>query len=263
MKTQILIFTLLVAFASCKSKYQKILKSSDYNAKYEAAVEYFNEDEYYKSQTLLESVAGVYRGTERAENINYYLAYCCFHQSEYIMSGYYFETFVATFVNSEKAAECQFKAGESYKAESPKPSRDQEYTNKAIEAFQMYINKYPQSGQAEQANKEIELLRKKLEKKDFDNAKLYLKVGDYKSAVIALKNCTRDFPDTEYHEEIQYNVIESSYLLALNSVESKKHERYESTVDEYYSYIDQYPNGAYAKKSEKFFEQCMKYLKNK
>lgn len=261
MKTRILIFSILIVFASCKSKYQKLLKGSDYNAKYEAAIQYFGDEDYYKSQTLLESVAGVYRGTDRAESINYYLAYCCFHQSEFIMSGYYFETFTTTFVNSDKLAECQFKAGESYKQESPKPSRDQEYTVKAIEAFQMYINKYPDGDQAAQANKEIEELRKKLESKDFENAKLYHKVGDYKAAVIALKNCIKDFPDTEHHEEIQYLIVESSYELAVNSVESKKYERYESTVDEHYSYVDQYPNGIFAKKSEKIFEQCMKYLK--
>lgn len=261
MKTRIIILTLLVAFASCKSKYQKLLKGSDYNAKYEAAIQYFGEEEYYKAQSLLESVAGVYRGTDRAENINYYLAYCCFHQSEYIMSGYYFETFTTTFANSPKVAECQFKAGESYRNESPKSSLDQEYTIKAIEAFQIYINKYPKGEQIAQANTEIDALRKKLENKEYENAKLYNKVGDYKAAVIALKNCIKDFPDTEHHEELQYLIVESSYELAVNSVEHKKLERYESAVDEHYAYIDQYPNGKYAKKSEKIFEDCMKYLK--
>lgn len=262
MKRKILFFALVaITLFSCRSKYQKLLKSSDYNAKYQAALEYYAEEEYFKAQTLFEGVISVYRGTEKAEVINYHIAHCYYHQQEYIMSGYYFENYTATFPTGDHVAECYFKAGESYKHESPKPSLDQEYTHRALEAYQVYLNKYPDGEHSKTANDEIAKLRKKLETKEFENAKLYHTLGDYKAAVIALKNCIKDYPDTDYHEELLYLILDASYELAENSVERKKYQRYESAVDEYYSYIDQYPNGGYAKKAETVYEDCMKFLK--
>jgi outer membrane protein assembly factor BamD len=261
MRTKILIISVLLIFVSCRSEYQKLLKSNDFNAKYEAAVRYYNNEDYYKAQNLFEAVASVYRGTERAEDINYYLSYCYYHRGEYIMSGFYFDNFASTFSSSDKAAEAQFMAGESFKNESPKPSLDQEYTLKSIEAYQMYLNRFA-GGQYEQnANDEISKLRKKLETKSYENARLYHKLGDYKAAVIALKECLREFPDTDYNEDLSFLILESSYKLASNSVEKRKYERYEAAVDEYYSYIDQYPAGKYAKEAEKIFESSMKFLK--
>jgi len=261
MRLPILLLCAILAFASCRSKYQKLLKSSDYNAKYEAALVYFAEEDYHKAQTLFEGIITVYRGTEKAEVINYHLAYCYYHQGDYMLSGYYFENYTSTFPNTEKTPECQYMTGVSYGNESPKPSLDQEYTVRAIEAYQMYLNRYPDGENYAEANNQVSVLREKLEDKEFQNAKLYHKLGDYKAAIIALKNVLEDYPDTDKHEEILYLVLDSSYELAVNSVEKKKYERYESAVDEYYSYIDRYPSGKYASDAEKAYENCMKFLR--
>jgi outer membrane protein assembly factor BamD len=70
---------------------------------------------------------------------------------------------------------------------------DQENTLKAIESLQLFINLYPKSERVAEASKLIQNLRDKLEKKAFENAKLYFVTGaydpsNYKSAIIAFKN---------------------------------------------------------------------------
>jgi len=96
--------------------------------------------------------------------------------------------------------------------------------------------------------------------KDFYSAKLYHQLSDYKAAVISLRNSLQEFPETKYRENILFLMVESSFLLAENSVEDKKMERYQNAVDEYYSFIGEFPNSESAKAAEKMFETANKAL---
>ena len=72
-KTYLILLLLTVFLTSC-GEYQKLLKSRDPEEKYQAALRYFNEKQYVKSQTLLDDVSSYYKGTERSEDILAYLA---------------------------------------------------------------------------------------------------------------------------------------------------------------------------------------------
>ena len=68
-----ILFSLLIALTAC-SEYQKVLKSKDVDYKYDMALQYFNDKEYVKAQTLLDDVAAYYKGTERSQDVTIYLA---------------------------------------------------------------------------------------------------------------------------------------------------------------------------------------------
>ena len=51
-------------------------------------------------------------------------------------------------------------------------------------------------------------------------------------------------------------------MLAENSIQSKKPERYQSSVDEYYTLIAEYPETKYLKEAKKIFENSTENLKN-
>ena len=107
---------------------------------------------------------------------------------------------------------------------SPVVTLDQTYTDKAIGCFQLYINKFPQGSFVSESNEYIGKLRNKLEEKAYNNSKIYYNLEDYKAAVTALKNCLKQYPDSKYREELLFLTLRSSYMLAENSVESKKEE---------------------------------------
>ena len=96
------------------------------------------------------------------------------------------------------------------------------------------------------------IIKEKLVEKSYLNAKLYFDLGDYKSAIIALRNSLGDYPDTEHREELMFLILKSSYLLAEGSVESKKLERYQATVDEYYSFIGEFPEGEFSSTGKRY-----------
>jgi len=103
----------------------------------------------------------------------------------------------------------------------------------------------------------------KLVEKSYISAKLYYDLGYFKSAIIALRGSLADYPDTKYREDVLFLILKSSFLLADNSVYSKQKERYQATVDEYYSFIGEFPESQFVKEAERIYTSTMKILDDK
>src|ERR1051326_732350 len=249
--TNILFFTCIVFFLSSCSSYNKLLKSSDYNKKYEAAIKYYDNKEYSKALALLEELVSVYRGTNKAEKIMYYYAYATYSMGDYLLAGYHFENFVKTFPASDKTEECAFMYAYCYYLESPRYSLDQTDTKNAIKELQFFINKYPDSKRKEECNALITTLREKLEKKYYEISMQYYFLDDYKAAIVSFDNVLKDYPDTKYREEVMYLLVKTNYIYALKSTENKKAERLKATVDAYNKFLSYYPeNSKYSREAE-------------
>lgn len=258
---KLLFVLVLLACVSCQSEYQKLMKSDDYEAIYNGGVKYFEEKDYYKSYELLEKALPAFRLSEKGENIIMMLGKSYYGEHDYLMAAYYFERFILSYQTSTQLEYAYYYDAICYYNISPSVSLDQTYTEQAIKAFQLYINKFPNGAYVKESNEYISKLRGKLEEKAFNNSKIFYNLEDYKAAVTALKNCLKDYPDTKYREELLFLTLRSSYLLAENSVETKKEERYEMAIDDYHAYIDEYPNGQWAKDAEKIYLQIKKRTK--
>ncbi len=245
----------MVILSSC-GDYNKIVKSTDYEFKYKKAIEYYEEGEYARAGNLFNELVNIYRGTTRADKIYYYYAKSLIGQKDYLLSGHYFSSLVKEFPGSEFAEEAQFMIGYCAYLRSPKPRLDQSVTQEAIDALQLYINLYPFNERVDEANRLIDELEDKLVFKSYLSAKLYYDFENYKASVIALTNSIEKYPDSKYREELKYMLLKSKYLLALNSVSNKQENRYSSALDEYFSFIDEFPNSKYAKEVSKFYEKA-------
>ena len=106
----------------------------------------------------------------------------------------------------------------------------------------------------------LDKLRAKLERKSYENCMLYYNMMDYKAAVAAFQNHLKDFPDAKQKEQINYLTIKSYYLLAINSIDTKKKERFKAATDAYIKYIDTFPNGQYVKEAEIVYSSALKNL---
>ncbi len=257
--TTILIITIIIS--SC-SDFQKLLKSNDYNLVYSEAVKYYEKKDYFRAQSLFENLENIFKASDKADKILFYLGYCYYYQHNYIMASYYFKNVGNRYPLSPLREESDFMAAYCSYLDAPNYSLDQTYTIQAIDQMQAFINRYPKSDKLAQCNEIIDKLRERLERKAFENAKLYYKIGDYKAAVIALKNTLIEYPDTRFREETLFLIVKSSYIYAQNSVESKKVERMANVINEYYAFVGEFPNSKYLSEAKKIYEQASKYLKN-
>ena len=255
----VLAISLLLFITGC-SEYSKILKSNDFNLKYEAANKYYEEGDYYKAYALFDELMTIYNGTTRAEEMYFKMAYCDYNLGFYSLSATRFNIFYKRYPLSENAEEALFLSALSNYKNSPVHSLDQTDTYRAINNLQLFINKYPESNRVDTCNTLVEKLRDKLEKKYYDMAYLYHHMDRHKAAVIAFNNLLEDFPDTDYKEKALFYQLKSQYLLAYNSIESKKRKRYEDVKDSYIKFVDYFPSSSFIKQAEGFYEQTTKAL---
>lgn len=265
MKKSILHIILFISFlggvTSC-SKYEKLLKSTDYEKKFEAAVKYYEDKNFSKAYPLLEEMLGLYRGTEKAEKVYYYYAYCNYYMGDYVFAAYHFKNFYKTYPLSKYAEECLYMNAYCYYLESSDPTLDQTNTIAAINELQLFIDRFPESTKrVADANELIDKLRYKLEYKAYLNAKTYFKTMHYKAAYVSIQNVLKDYPGSKFTEELLFLSLKSHYLYATNSIEKKKEERLRATVEAYYAFIDKFPNSQYNKDAQDIYDSTLKQLK--
>jgi outer membrane protein assembly factor BamD len=264
-KLPIYILLLFFSLSSC-GDYQKLLKSDDAELKYTKAVEYFEKGDFMRASTLFELISTYYRGTERSEIILNYMAKSFMGQKDYYSASEYYQTYVKTYPKGKFVIEAKYMIGYCYYLDSPDARLDQTPTLNAISALQEFVEIYPESERVPEANKLLDELNNKLAYKGFLNARLYFNLGNYlannyESAVITAQNTLKKFPSTSYREELMMLILQSKYEQALQSVEEKRIERYRNTVDEYYNFINEFPEGKFRKQADKIVNESKKILK--
>ncbi|MCB0516420.1 MAG: outer membrane protein assembly factor BamD [Chitinophagales bacterium] len=243
---------LLWGFSACNT-YQKVLKSSDYDYKLEKAKEYYNAGAYEKAIPLFEELIGVYKGTRSVEDLYYYYPYCYYGKGDYILASFYFKNFLEYYPRSDKAEDARYMVAYCYYKMSPSIDLEQTNTQKAMEAFQLFVNTYPQSDRVEKCNALMDELRRKLEEKAFVGAQLYYDLKDYRAAVTAYNNLLLDFPETPEREKVHFLIVKSYYLLASNSIYSKQLERFELAESAYLDFLNKFPDSKYLREAEKMY----------
>jgi outer membrane protein assembly factor BamD len=255
-------FSLLILslfLASC-SEFNKVVKSTDYEYKYKKAIEYYEAKDYTHANSLFQDLVYVFRGTSKGDELYYYYAESSYAQKDYEMAGHYFKDIYEQYPRSTHAEEAQFMVGMCFYKESPSPKLDQQVTAKAIDALQLFINLYPFSKKVEEATILIDEMNEKIVYKSFLNAKLYFDMDYYKSAVVALNNSLIDYPNTKYREELRFLLFKSKYFLSMNSVEEKKRDRLNEARDEYFTFVDEFPESKYIREVKHDFKQVSQLL---
>lgn len=249
---------ILTLFAGSCNEFSKIQKSTDIEAKYKAAKDYFAKGEYVKAQLLFDELYSVVRNTDKGEDVLFHLAYSNYHTGDKILAGYQFAVFYRTYPLSPRAEECLYMSALCHYQISPSYSLDQYDTYIAIERFQYFVQMFPNSDRVKECNKLIDDLHEKLDKKRFEIAKMYLNIGDYKAAITALELLLHDSPGTKFREESMYLLVKAKYYLALNSIDEKKEKRINDAQTQYNTFSKDYPESEYSEDAKSFQDKINK-----
>lgn len=251
---------ILVLLSSC-GEYEKLLKSTDYDLKKVKAKEYFDNGQFVKSSELLGQILPRYRGSEEAEDLNWINAQSYYGMKDYFSAGTYFKTYMDQYPYGKYAEEATFMAAKCDYNLSPRAELDQDNTKTAIEGFNLFLNRYPLSSRGEECKKLIKELQEKLVEKSYMSARLYYDMKNYKSAITALNNSLKEYADTKYREEMMFLKLNSLYLYAENSMADKQKERYQATLDDYYSFMEEFPQSKFSRDIRRIYQSTGKYLK--
>ncbi len=255
----------LIFFSSC-NEYQKVLKNEDVKAKYDLAERYYKEGDFKRANRLFEQIAPRYVGKPQGERVMFFFADSYFKTEQYYLSGYQFERFIKSYPNSDKIQEAIFFEAKSYYELSPRYSLDQTDTQKALAKLQNFINTYPESEFFAEANEMAQELTLKTQKKEFEIAKQFDKLGEFNfpilvSSIQAFNNFVTDNPGSIYREDAFFYRLKSEMTLANNSIFTKQEERYREALKYYQALMKSYPDTKYKKEAEDFYEIIQEELK--
>lgn len=250
----------LVSTAACKSAYEVILEGNDVDLKYATAFDNYNIGKYSKAARMFESLSPLVRGSEREDTVQYYWALSNYKFKDYYTAETNFNSFISTFPLSpftESASfyriDCMFRTTLRYEL-------DQTPTRKTVAAISEYLTDYPENPYMDDCNRMLDNLGDRLDKKAFENARLYYKMEDYKAATVALKNVLKDNSDNRYREDILYTLAMASYKYADLSYTEKQKERFLLFVDDYLNFVGEYPESDYRRELDSHYRRAQRFL---
>ena len=274
-RNSILLCGTLLLLASC-NQYNNVLKTADYEYKYEAAKEYFVKGQYSRSSVLLGDVVTVLKGTSRAEESLYMLAMSEFCGGNYDVAYSYFKKYYQSYPKGVYVEYARFYAGRALYESVPDTRLDQSNTTAAVKEFQDFLDYYPYTKLKDRAQDMIFALQDKMVQKEYEAAKLYYDLGsymgncsyggsNYEACIVTAQNALLDYPyaSPERREEFSIMILRAKFHLAQQSVESKRLDRYRDTIDEYYGFVNEYPESKYLKDAQRIFSQSEKYVNKK
>lgn len=261
----LILFMIIFSFAAC-TEYTKVLKSRDADYKFEYAKKAYDQKKYQQAITLLGDVIQPLRGSEKGEEALFLLGMSHYENKDYMNSGVYFKTYYTRYPKGKYAELARYYSGYGYYLDSPDPQLDQTSTVKAIEELQGFLDYFPRSDKVTLAQNAIFEMQDKLTLKELQNAQLYYNLGNflgnnYESAIITSQNALKTYPYSKYREAFELLILKSKFQEAKQSVDEKRAERYQDVIDEYYSFINNYPESKNKKEAENIYNLARRHVK--
>ncbi len=255
---------LLMISGGC-NEYAKVMKSPDANVRYEYAKKAFDQKKYVQVTTILQDLITPLRGTADGEESLYLLARAYYENEDYLNSGVYFKTYYTRYPKGKYTEQARFYSGYGYYLDSPDPQLDQSATIKAIEELTAFMDYFPRSEKVTTARNAVFEMQDKLTLKELQNAQLYYNMGNflgnnYEAAIITAQNALKDYPYSKYREDFELLILKSKFQEARQSVEEKREDRYREVIDEYYSFVNNYPDSKHKGEAENIFKIASKAL---
>ncbi len=237
-----------------------LLKSGQPDKIYAKALELYEKEKWARATTLFEGAHHYYIGTSREDSITFFHARCKFKLHEYDVASELLDEFRRRFGRSVFIEDAEAMYAYCFYQMSPGPTRDQTMTGKAIIAINEFVSRYPESDKVENFRKMNDELTERMHEKSYLNAYTYYKIGRYKSAIVALKNALRTYPESRFREEIMFLIVDASYRLAENSVIEKQTDRYLAMLDSYLSFHEEFPESKHTKEADRMAQKARDYL---
>ena len=202
------------------------------------------------------------------------LAMAQFMTRDYESASETFKKYTTSYPKGDYAEKAFYYVGESLFESAPEPRLDQSPTIGAINAYQTFLDNFPDSPYREEAQRKLFELQDKLIMKEYLSAKLYYNLGgyfgninannesNYTSCIITAENALKIYPFTKLREDFSLLIVKSKFQLAENSSNDKKLERYRDAEDECYGFINEFPDSEHKDLAERYIAKCKKITKD-
>ena len=273
MKTErLILYIAALTMSSCAGEFNKVYKTDDLAYRYEYAKQSFAEGKYSRAASLLQDLITIKKGTDDAQESLYMLGMAEYMSRDFESASATFKKYHQTYPKGTYAEQASFYVGQSLYESAPEPRLDQTPTIGAINAYQQFLDYYPDSPLRAQATDRLYQLQDKLIQKELLSAQLYYNLGgyfgninannesNYIASIITAQNALKLYPYSKWREDFSLIIMKSKFELAENSSEDKKLERYRDAEDECYGFLNEFPDSKEGSTAQKFIAKCKKVI---
>ncbi len=161
--------------------------------------------------------------------------------SALIMAISEYQEYLGLYPNSPDAIYAKYQIGMCYFHQMKKPGRDQTNTTAAIKAFESLIRQFPETREAEMAQKNIVKAKQTMAQHIFLIGRTNYLVKAYKGAISRFKEVMDQYPDYSKMDE----------LIFLTAKSYKGTEDIDTARSFFQQLIDRYPESKFRKKATK------------
>lgn len=227
---------------------------------YEKGKSLYDRGKYTRATEYLRAVFDFGRTHEWAADAQLYLARAYSGNKEYILAHNEFTRFIEIYRTDPRVPQADFERAMTSYARSPQYQLDQTDTQKAIQAFQLFINKYPNNELVAEAEAKIKELREKLARKQIYTSELYERREIYQAAALSYESGFDKYPDTEWADDALLGAIRSYIAYSNQSVRAKQPERLQKAIEHYERLVQLFPQSPLLKDAERLYEEATAQL---
>lgn len=273
-QTIILLLTAVLLAGCATSEFNRVYKMTDNVYKYEYAKELFARGKFQQATVLLQEIVTIQKGRSNAQESLYLLGMSQYCNKDYDAASATFRKYFSSYPKGTYAEQASYYIGQSLYRSAPEPRLDQTPTIGAINAYQNFIDCFPDSKMRDDAQQKLFSLQDNLVQKEFLSAQLYYNLGgyfgninsntesNYEACIVTAQNALKAYPFSGLREAFSVLIMKSKFELAQNSSEEKKVERYRDAEDECYGFLNEFPESKECKTAEKYIEKCKKITKD-
>ena len=275
-KKMFILACIALMMGSCAGEFNRVYKSTDNDYRYEYAKEAFAMGKFQQASTLLEELITLKKGTDAEQESLYMLAMAQYCNGDYEAASATFKKYISRYPRGEYSELAGFYVGQTLYESSPEPRLDQSPTIGAMNAYQQFLDLYPDSKLRSAAQDRLYELQDKLVMKELLSAELYYNLGgyfgntnpgkndenNYTACIITAQNALKQYPYTQWRENFAVLIMKSKFELAENSSEDKRLDRYRDAEDECYGFLNEYPDSKNVNLAHKYISKCKKVIKD-
>ncbi len=255
------VYLLIAVFLiiGCRNK-DLVRPGEPLNVAFDKSMALFEKEKYGDAAYGFDQVTRLGRGSNFAEEAQFFLAESYYLNKQYILAASEYERFLAFYPQHQRLQEVEYKRAVCYYMQSPRYRLDQSSTNRAIELFQLFNSKYPDSEFVLESAQRIDELRNKLARKSYESAEFYLRTERFLAATIYFDQTIDQYPESAWSERALIRQIETYILYADNSIDSKQGERYNMAVSTYEKFIQLFPQSDNRGKAENLYLEAQEKM---
>jgi outer membrane protein assembly factor BamD len=184
-------------------------------ALYNRGLGYLNSGKFSDAIKSFDEVDRQHPYTEWARKSLVMSAFASYRKGDFDTAIQTSNRYLTLYPGNADAAYAQYILGQSYFAQVPDVTRDQETTQKALNAMKDITTRYPDSEYAPDARKKVIITEDQLAGKEMQVGRYYLERREYVAAINRFDTVVTQYPETRHVEEALERLVEANLAMGL------------------------------------------------